>query len=185
MRHLEDPRTLEALILVHLLNDRPDQAEAWAQRLRCRRHLGDAAPEADPMLRSLGMPGLPDEAEPTEEDVANLAMELICFEPAIDVLVAAQHSQLHLPTVQLLAPAIAQALPDLNDVSAGMHALAKLSLLQDQRQEARQWAERGLAQNPMSAPLAIMLRELSQTDPQTPAELRVDGAGLSPQEKAA
>ena len=185
LRHLEDPRTLEALILVHLLNDRPDQAEAWAQRLRCRRHLGDAAPEADPMLRSLGMPGLPYEAEPTVEDVANLAMELICFEPAIDVLVAAQHSQLHLPTVRLLAPAIAQALPDLNDASAGMYALARLSLLQGQRQEARRWAERGLAQNPMSAPLAIMLRELSQADPQTPAELRADGAGLSPQEKAA
>lgn len=193
LRHLEDPRTLEALILVHLLNDRPDQAEAWAQRLRCRRHLGDVAPEADPLLRSLGMPGLPDEAEPTEEDVANLAMELICFEPAIDVLVAAQHSRLHLPTVRLLAPAIERALPDLNDASTGMHALARLSLLQGQRQEARRWADRGLAQNPMSAPLAIMVRELSQTDPQAPAELRADGAsrspsdrsGLSPQEKAA
>ena len=120
-------------------------------------------------------------------------MELICFEPAIDVLVAAQHSRLHLPTVRLLAPAIERALPDLNDASAGMHALARLSLLQDQRQEARRWAERGLAENPMSAPLAIMLRELSPTDPQTPAELRAEGAsrspshrsGLSSQEKAA
>ncbi len=193
LRHLEDPRTLEALILVHLLNDRPDQADAWAQRLRCGRHLGDVAPEADPLLRSLGMPGLPDEAEPTQEHVANLAMELICFEPAIDVLVAAQHSRFHLPTVRLLAPAIAKALPDLNDASAGMHALARLSLLRGQRQEAKRWAERGLAQNPMSAPLAIMLRELSESDPQAPAGLAADGAdlppsdqsGVPPQEKAA
>lgn len=184
LRHLEDPRSLEALILVHLLNDRPDQADAWAQRLRRRSCIGAVAPEADPLLRSLGMPGLPDEAEPTQEHVANLAMELICFEPAIHALVTAQHSRFHLPTVRLLAPAIAKALPDLNDASAGMHALARLSLLQGERQQARRWAERGLAQNPMSAPLAIMLRELSQTDPQARPGLRGDGAGLSPSDRS-
>ena len=193
LRHLEDPRTLEALILIDLLNDRPDRAETWAQRLRRVSHMGAGAPEVDPMLRSLGLPGLTEEAEPTDEQAANLAMELICFEPAIDVLVAAQQRCLHTPTARQLAPAIERALPDLGDASAAMLALARLSLLQGQSSEARRWAERGLAENPMSAPLTIMLRELSQADPQDSAELVPDGAGdpfsdgseFAPQEKAA
>lgn len=193
MRHLEDPRTIEALILIHLLNDRPDRAEEWAQRLRRVSHMGAVAREADPLLRSLGMPGLTEEAEPTEDQIANLAMELICFEPAIDVLVAAQRNRLHSPTIRLLAPSIERALPDLSDASAGMHALARLSLLQDQRSEAKRWAERGLSENPMSAPLAIMVGELSQADPQDPGEPLLDRkgdpfsdhSGFSPQEKAA
>ena len=193
LRHLEDPRTIEALILIHLLSDRPDRAEEWAQRLRRVSHMGAVAPEADPLLRSLGMPGVTEEAEPTDDQVANLAMELICFEPAIDVLVAAQKSRLHIPTVRLLARAIEWALPDLGDASAGMHALARLSMLQGRRSEAKQWAERGLSENPMSAPLAIMVGELSQSDPQEPANLLHDGvgdllsdrSGFAPQETAA
>ncbi len=193
LRHLEDPRTIEALLLIHLLSDRRDRAEECAQRLRRVSHMGAVAPEADPLLRSLGMPGVTEEAEPTDEQVANLAMELICFEPAIDVLVAAQQSQLHLPTVSLLARAIERALPDLGDAAAGMHALARLSLLQDKRSEAKGWAERGLTENPMSAPLAIMVGELSQADSQEPTELLRDGvgdlfsdhSGFAPQEKAA
>ena len=141
--------------------------------------MGAVAREVDPLLRSLGMPGLTDEAEPTAGQVANLTMELVCFEPAIEVLVAAQQRRLHLPTVRLLAVAIERALPDLGDASAGMLALARLMLLQGQQHEARRWAHRGLAENPMSAPLAIMLRELSQADPQDAAELPPDGAAVS------
>ena len=177
LRSFEDPRTVEALILVYLLTGRHEQAQLWAQRLRCASPKGAAVVEADPLLQSLGMPGLSALAQPTENHIADLALELIFVEPAIAALVAAQEIQQDWQTIQTLARAIERALPDLSDISTGMYAMAKLSLLQDKPVDARRWAESGLAENPMSAPLAILIQEFSLAE--------TDDSSIPPREQAA
>jgi tetratricopeptide (TPR) repeat protein len=162
LRHLEDPRTLQALLLISTQRGRPEQAEVWAGRLRNVGRSGSegAAEISDLMLQSLGMPGLGADAESTTDQANALAMELITFEPAITTLTEAQHRRPHLPTAYLLVRAIEQALPDLADQSSAMHAMARLSVLLGEYEVARDWAQRGLAANPMSAALVLLVNEL-------------------------
>ncbi len=168
LKHLEDPRTIQALLLLSVQRGRREQAETWAARLQgcCTESWG---PEADLMLQSLGMSGIRADAEPTPEQVNALTMELITFEPAIETLVEAQRRRLHVPTARLLRRAIEQALPDLADPAAALHAMARLSLQLGDQTAARAFAERGLAANPMSAPLALLLQELGDPTPPEPA----------------
>jgi tetratricopeptide (TPR) repeat protein len=163
LRHLEDPRTLQALLLISVHRGRHEQAEAWARRLRasCTSGGRGAAGSADLMLRSLGMAGISPHQKPTAEQVNALAMELITFEPAVETLTEAQCRRPHLPTASVLRQAIAQALPDLCDPASALHALARLSILQGERSAALDFARRGLAENPMSAPLSLLVDELS------------------------
>jgi tetratricopeptide (TPR) repeat protein len=167
LRHLEDPRTLQALLLVCLHRGRYEQARAWARRLRtgCAGAGRSATGSIDLMLRSLGMAGVHPDEKPTPEQVNALAMELITFEPAIETLTAAQCRRTHPPTVRLIRQAIEQALPDLCDPAEALHALARLSILEGDREAALDLARRGLDENPMSAALALLLRELSETTP--------------------
>jgi tetratricopeptide (TPR) repeat protein len=176
LRHLEDPRTLQALLLVSVHRGRAEQAEVWAQRLRtgCAGGARGAVRSLDLMLRALGMAGMHHDEQPTAEQVNALAMELITYEPAIGTLTEAQCRRPHLPTVRLLHQAIEQALPDLGDAAEALGALARLSMLEGNRQAARSYARRGLDENPMSAPLSLLLTEL--TDP-TPPD---DQAGAAP-----
>ena len=165
LRHLEDPRTLQALLLISTLRELPEQAEAWADRLRAGGHGGSegAAEISDLMLQSLGMPGLGADAEPTTDQANALAMELITFEPAITTLTEAQQRRPHLPTAFLLARAIEQALPDLSDRASALHALARLSVVLGDYAAARNWAGQGLAANPMSASLVLLVNELGDS----------------------
>jgi hypothetical protein len=117
----------------------------------------------DLMLRSLGMAGVHADEQPTPEQVNALAMELITFEPAIATLTEAQCRRTHLPTVRLLHQAIEQALPDLGDAAEALCALSRLSILEGNLTAARDFARRGLDENPMSAPLSMLLAELSDT----------------------
>lgn len=167
LRHLEDPRTLQALLLVSIARGRPEPAQAWAGRLRtcCAGGAEGGARAVDLMLESLGMAGLPADAEPTSERAGALAMELITFEPAIQTLTEAQRRRPHRPTVRLLGRAIEQALPDLGDPAAALHALATLALLEGDEEAARTFARRGLDENPMSVPLALLLRRLARPVP--------------------
>jgi tetratricopeptide (TPR) repeat protein len=175
LKHLEDPRTLQALMLVCLHRGRPEQAHAWAQRLRtgCAGAGHSAAGTTDLMLRSLAMPGVPRDEQPTAEQVSALAMEIITYEPAIGTLTAAQCRRTHLPTVGLLRLAIEQALPDLCDRAEALRALGRLAILQGDLEAARAFTERGLDENPMSAALSMLLQELTaRTPPDAPAATR-------------
>jgi len=165
LRHLEDPRTLQALLLISTKRGRPEQAEVWAGRLRNGGRSGSegAAEISDLMLQSLGMPGLRADAEPTTDQANALAMELITFEPAITTLTEAQRRRPHLPTASLLARAIEQALPDLSDQSSALHAMARLSVLLGDYGAARSWAQQGLAANPMSVELVLLVKELGDS----------------------
>jgi tetratricopeptide (TPR) repeat protein len=165
LRHLEDPRTLQALMLVCVHRGQREQARVWARRLRtrCAADGTNAGGTIDLMLRSLGMAGVRRDAEPTPEQVNALAMELITFEPAIETLTEAQRRRPHRPTARLIRRAVEQALPDLRDPAEALHALARLSILVGDREAALDFARRGLAANPMSAPLSLLLSELSET----------------------
>ncbi|MHC4210148.1 MAG: tetratricopeptide repeat protein [Planctomycetota bacterium] len=164
LRHLEDPRTLQALVLVCVHRGQREQAKVWARRLRtCCAGAGPGATGSiDLMLRSLGMDGVRPDVEHTPEQVNALAMELITYEPAIATLTEAQCHRTHLPTVRLLHLAIEQALPDLGDPAGALHALARLAILEGDREAALGFARRGLDENPMSAALSLLLTELGE-----------------------
>ena len=165
LKHLEDPRTLQALLLVSVSRGRTEQAEFWAGRLRGCGAAGNGIPDVGLMLESLGMPGVQPDAESTPEQVNALAMELLTFEPAIGALTEAQRRRPHLPTARLIRSAIGQALPDLCDAPAALEALALLSLVLGDDEAADAFARRGLADNPMSASLALLLEELHGAEP--------------------
>ena len=114
-------------------------------------------------------------------------MELITFEPAITTLTEAQQRRAHLPTALLLARAIEQALADLSDRSSAMHALARLSVLLGDTDAARRWAEQGLAANPMSAALVLLVEQLgdSPTPPDPSGVISSIAPDHKPRSKAA
>ena len=171
LRHLKDLRTLQALMLISTKRHRAEQAASWAGKLRagCPAGTDHETLVTDVMLESLGMPGLRADAEPTADQVNALAMELITFEPAIPTLAEAQQRRPHLPTARLLWAAIELALPDLSDDATAFHVLARLSVVLGDLEAARGYAERGLAANPMSAQLALLVEELTQPTPPEPA----------------
>ncbi len=188
LRHLEDLRTLQALLLICTKRQRAEQAEIWAGRLRagCPAGTDHETRTTNLMLESLGMPGLRDDAEPTPDQVNALAMELITFEPAIPTLAEAQQRRPHLPTARLLVRAIEQALPDLSDDATALHVLARLSVVLGNPDAARRFAEQGLAANPMSVPLALLIEELTQpTPPEPDGVVTAVGSGETPDRSTA
>ncbi len=169
LHQMEDPRTIEALLLLSVLRRRPQQTEAWAGRLATGSVGSDEAPVARIMLESLGMSSAAVAEGHTADEVAALAMEMIALERAIPVLTEAQRRRPHAPTIRLLRRAVELSLPDLADQGTALHSMARLSLLLGERREAREYAERGRAANPMSAALAILAMQLAEEAP-APAE---------------
>lgn len=184
LTHLEEPRTLEALLLVSLQRDRRDQAHVWADRLRNCATTEDTAPQLDLLLRSLGLPGAEVAREPSPAQVHTLAMELIARDGVIPALVEAQRLRPQPADAQLLRRAIEQALDDLPHPQVAMEALARLSSLQGDFATGLRWAERGLALNPMSASLALLQRELVRLADRQPIR-PVAAIGGADQERAA
>ena len=171
LRHLEDARTLQALLLISAKRGRAEQTQTWTRRLAacCSAGGDEQAATTDLMLRSLGLTGLRDDAAPTTEQVNALAMELITSQSAIPALSEAQQRRPHPPTARLLASAIEQALPDLSNGPTALHALARLNVILGDQDAALRFAERGLAENPMSAALALLVNELTGPIPPDPA----------------
>jgi tetratricopeptide (TPR) repeat protein len=193
LRFLEDPRTLELLVLMTAAAGRQELAARWAKRLQ-RCHMNSAhTSEHVFLLRSL-LITLPEAvAEPQDEQVETLAMELVLAEPVIPALVEAQRRRPRRSRARLLLRAIQQALPELSDQSAAYEALAKLSVVLNNQDAAHDWAKRALELNPMSASLALLLEELpkppaGETRSPSPAIVAsiVQRTGKAPtQEKAA
>lgn len=162
LRHLDDPRTLAALVLLCARRGRGGQVAFWASRLREAAHVGGAhgAPDVEVLLQSLGLPGRAGEASPVRQEIDALAMELLTAEPAIPALVESQRLRPDPPTIALLRQALERTHADLADQSSGAEALAQLALLEGDRDAAARWARRGLDLNPMSATLARLADEL-------------------------
>ncbi len=156
LRHLDEPRTLAALLLLSVHRGSSAQAATWASRLsRCAGSTGEATPfDAEVLLGSLGLPGPRRDAEPQAADADRLALELAMHEDAIAPLVEAQEERPHPWTIRLLTQALERIRPDLMDRAAAAEALARLHLLLGETRAARRWAAMGLVENPMSAVLS-------------------------------
>jgi len=160
LKHLEDPRTLELLLLIAVAQDRRDRARFWARRLQEVSVFGIGSPYLNLLCCSLQVPPGRDAAEPTDAQVTMLAMELISAEQVIPSLVEAQRHHPSRGAATLLYRAIKHALDDLTDQARAAEALAKLALLLEEPAAAEHWARKGLERNPMSATLTMLLQHL-------------------------
>ena len=177
LKHLEDPRTLELLLLIATRQERPEQTQVWARRLRECSAFGGGSAHMHLLCDSLMLPQLRAQGEPTDEQTNMLAMEFIAAEQVIPTLVAAQQFRPQRDVANLLYRAIEQALDDLTNRFNALEALARLALILDDRTEARRRAEEALRHNPMSASLAMLLEELDEKSP--------EATDQPPQERAA
>lgn len=162
LKHMEDPRSLELLMLLALHQSRCEPAEKWAQRLRTCAATSPETPDIDLLFRSLNLSLAHHEAEPPAVQVNGLAMELVMAEPVIPVLVEAQRLQPRRSAARLLCRAIEAALPELSDRAAAFEALMNLEVLLDNHETARNWAERAHELSPMSVSLTRFLQQFPQ-----------------------
>ncbi|MDY7109985.1 MAG: hypothetical protein SYC29_15240 [Planctomycetota bacterium] len=177
LKHLEDNRTLELLLLLAVRQGRAEQSGVWARRLRECSAFGAGSPYLNLLCDSLLLPQAGETHEPTPDQVDTLRLELIAGEGAIATLVAAQQLRPQRDVARLLYRALEQALDDLADPSPALEALARLALILEDLDAARNWTDQALQRHPMSASLALLREEIERA-----------GAGSSPapsQEKAA
>jgi hypothetical protein len=163
LRQLEDPCSLELLVLLAVAQGRTEQAEAWSSRLAEATAFDGATGTTSLLPCSVGVHH-PPPAAPTPEQIEMLAAEIASAEEVIPALVEAQR-RCPRPTVnELLARAVANALPDLARPVVALEALARLALLRGSLDEARSWVERGLGLSPRSIPLEIVRLEIEAAD---------------------
>lgn len=167
LSQIEDPASLRLLIAVALIRGDESQARALASRLRFCGEAGMPGGALEAWLAQLGLEPVEVYAEPDPISVDNLAVELLGAEELIPSVVAAYAREAASPWAKLLARALERALPDLDDQLEAITCLARLWQALGDAAAARRWANRGLHLAPMSAPLAILLGQLSETS--TPA----------------
>lgn len=138
-----------------------------------RMRLGIAGLEAETLLPLLG-----EERNEAGMDrlVDLLAIELVTAEETLPALIEAQHTELHPPTAACLAAAVEQRLEEFEDPAAAAAHAARLLLLLDESERARALVRRGLAINPLSAPLALLADELGEAIEAIPAPRREHAA---------
>jgi hypothetical protein len=159
LRQLEHARSLQLLTVLAVLANRAAPATAWAARLREVDGLHSDA-ESSILLHGMGLDDRRVASVVHARHVEQLANELVACEPAIAVLVEAQHRRLERSVAALLARAVERALPELNQRAAAIEAIVRLSLMLDDTASALLWAERGLALHPRSASLALLAQRL-------------------------
>ncbi len=160
LAQIDDPRTIQAIILIQL--ERGDAAEAsrWADRLRSLAMNWTDRPVISGWLNSLGLEPGDVAAEPPDALVEQLALELLACESAIVSLAAAARYDRSRPRALLLMRALESAFDRLEAPAPACEAMARLALTLGDTASARRWIDTGLKLNPLCAPLAILLAEL-------------------------
>lgn len=174
LKYLEDPSTLELLLVLSVHQRRHEPVEAWTRRLLRHANGAPGSRRRSLLMRCLDLRPTPAEREAVF-DVDALVLELIAREPVIPVLVEAQCMCLEPARARLLAESIERAVPELSDQPAAFEALARLSALLGHDEAAKGWVRRGLEANPMSASLVLLGQQLDPPRPDT----------ATPQERAA
>jgi hypothetical protein len=174
LRQIEDPRTIELLLLVAAARRREDQAHACAERVQQCTSLGPRPPHLDLLVRSLGIRTHDVPHEPTEEQIFTLAMELVSHEHVLPSLVTALEIERHEQHARLLHAALERILDELSDRTRGFECLARTAFVTDDRATAKDWTKRGLEENPLSAALHRLDEQL---DPSASGVLAVIGRG--------
>ncbi|MHC4947520.1 MAG: hypothetical protein ACYTG1_04575 [Planctomycetota bacterium] len=123
---LEDPRSLELLLLIAVAEQRPEQARVWADRLEA---LGPSATIGRAVL------GLEDRsvAPTTAGAVATLADEIRHAEDVLPALVEAQRLEPDPATALLIKRAVLRAFDDLRDQPTALACFARLTAAPDDR----------------------------------------------------
>lgn len=152
-----DAEALRLRIALLLDQDRLTDAKTCVEQLY---HEHGYDPKVTMWLRGMEAPGV--EMLPVVSDavVDTLAGELIGRIELVHSLVAAQKVRPELRSVRLLREAIrtmARDVADRRQMVTVCEAVAELSLLLGDEDEARRWAHRGLRLEPYYAPLAMVL----------------------------
>lgn len=165
-----------ALVLLAAARGQWDRATAQARKLA-----GDDAciseREIALMLDSLRLANPVDPEQQRSERIEQMARELPAAFHLIEPLVEAQRRQLDEPVAEELLEALEKSL----DLAGPHHAAAaegaaRLAAMLGDTAKAIVWAQRGLAVNPMSARLALLINELTESGDARPAAHRAGGA---------
>jgi len=161
---IDDPRTIQAFILIHLERGDEAAAQRWAQRLRRLAVNWTDRPMVAAWLASVGLDAGDRAAEPPDALVEQLALELLACESAVVSLEAAARYDRSRPRALLLLRALESAFDRLEAPVPACEAMARLALTLDDPTAARRWIDAGLRINPLGAPLAILLAQLPAAD---------------------
>ena len=160
------------------IND-ASQAPAWQARV-IQHILHDDLPAAKPQIGMLGHRFSSDrtitawlaslelqqsaQAQPVPVTIVDeLAGQLLVRTSVIELLVAAQRHDPRPAQIDLLRRALRRLVDDVSDPMPIIEALAELSIIAGDPEDARRSIERGLAISPYSARLALMLNQISDT----------------------
>jgi tetratricopeptide (TPR) repeat protein len=111
----------------------------------------------------LGTPIDPEQQR--HERIEQMASDLPTHAHLIEPLVEAQRRQLDVPVAEELLEALRKAFAVMGEHQASAaEGIARLNHMLGERDQARTWAKRGLALNPMSARLVMLLNELGGRD---------------------
>jgi hypothetical protein len=117
------------------------------------------------MLDSLRLGRPVDPEQQRHERIEQMARELPDAAHLIEPIVEAQRRQFDQPVAEELYEALDKAFTHMGEHQAvAAEAVARLGVLLGQHDDAVKWARRGLALNPMSARLVLLLNELVHDD---------------------
>ncbi len=159
---LEDPASLRMLLAFAVMQEDEAQAKVLANRLLLRGEAGVPGGELASWLETLGVPEPERHNDPDPNNIDALAIELLGAEQMIPSLTEAYIREPDSIWARLFTRAVERALPDLEEQLEAVICLARLWYATGDLAEARRWINRGLQMSPLSAPLAILLGQVSQ-----------------------
>ncbi len=162
LHHVDDPATLEQLLVICMRQGRSEQAQHWAKRLRQASIVNHGTVEINVLCESLGLDRNATAAKPSTTQIDALAMELAAEPETLPILVQYQQHSFDAMVASLIYDATQQALDAFDQPAPAFEALARLAMLLKRETEAQQWAHRGLELNPMSASIILLLEQLDQ-----------------------
>ena len=152
------------LVLLAAARGQWDRATTKAEAL-AESPCGLFDPEIALMLDSLRLGRPIDPEQQRQERIAQMANELPGSAHLIEPLVEAQRRHFETPVAEELYEALERALAHMGEHQAiAVENLARLAALLGDAEAAIRWARRGLALNPMSARLALLLNELTSEE---------------------
>lgn len=178
LAQIDDPNTIQTLIVIHLERGDADEAQRWAHRLCQLPVFWTDRSMVTGWLRALGLDVPEESAEPPDALVEQLALEVLACESVIPSLQAAARHDHSRPRALLLLRALESAFDRLEAPVPACEAMARLALTLDDAPTARRWIDFGLALNPLCAPLAILLSKLPVADRAESGTADAEVAGL-------
>lgn len=165
---IDDACSIKGLLLMSAEAGMPELADQWAQRLVQTPCAWLSNDHLNSILEQFGYRHRPTEfGAPPAPLVHRLSIELLGDEDLIPSLVAAAEAEPDMPTCRLLERALETALPNLENQTQALEALARLAMLSGNHRQAHAWIVKGLTAEPLSVPLALLLAESLPADVDT------------------